>query len=117
MKIRSGFVSNSSSSSFVLCFPDKSAEEIVNGVKDKILQNEDVRDYYNELDPAAILREFVDFIVELRQSKSAYMERQPVACWAGDVFEDYVVADFSTGPDDGSIALADQTKIKKIMGE
>lgn len=104
MKIRKGFVSNSSSSSFVICLPE----------------NFDI----NSIDfESASQRKYCDSSPEKLRKLIEKLVKQKCLCrYDGDnlydakeVLKDYVIASIEGGPDDGQIVLVDVNKVKKIV--
>lgn len=98
MKIRYGFVSNSSSSSFVVLLPEDFEKELP----------------ANE--PEGIVR-LVDELVK-------YGELWEDNCEDRDDYEEllqkidrYIVATIEGGPDAGQIVVADPIKVRKIINE
>jgi len=113
MKIRNGFVSNSSSSSFVVLLPENFIENID---FDSITQGDDEF-------PINSFKEMLNKFVE---EEGMWMEE------VGD-FEDayeyefqdlletlvgpYSIAEMESGPDSGQILIADVNKVKKIISK
>ena len=109
MKIRNGFVSNSSSSSYIVVIPDgfkpKKDDQITKILWDILLRNKCLNNQYmwdeiqaeSDKETDKIQKAFNDLL---------YKELEP-----------YVVSDIGTGPDDGTgIILIDNKKIRKIWG-
>jgi len=112
MKIRAGFVSNSSSSSFVVVLPENFLESVDyvkitdgdvdfpldnfkrllnNLIKSKCMYDEKVYDYDRHGD--------YEFMNILR-----------------DLIKPYVIAEVDGSSGDGKIVVADREKIKKVLG-
>lgn len=137
MKIRSGFVSNSSSSSFVLVFPaditvEKFIEKHSSEIVDVLLEHHynipgidwNSIDQMDEWNPSAeeisaVLEYSKPFVSEILKANEY---------WLGDRSEvetrilsnmntrEYEIARFDTGPDDGSIIVLDRQKLLEKLG-
>ncbi len=107
MKIRNGFVSNSSSSSFVILLPN----------------NFDI----NAVDFGTLVEEYGEGEIDVDQARSAteqFLKNKEF--WEQDgypemeiirtIFKKYVIAEMDGGPDDGKIIIASTKKVKKILG-
>lgn len=105
MKIRRGFVSNSSSSSYVVFIPDKFDIE-------KIEINEENLDEY-ETTKEKVIQAYNRLINEgeVWAEESGY--------GAVDVLEiilkDFIVGQYSSGPESEKIVMVDKEKIKELM--
>ena len=107
MKIRQGFVSNSSSSSFVVLLPENFD---VNSIDYSEFQ--DQLDYH-ETDAKSVkvaLDELIKngYIWDERYSEKAVLE---------EVLRPYVIAEIDGGPDEGQIVLAKMDVIKNILSK
>jgi hypothetical protein len=109
MKIRTGFVSNSSSSSFVVLIPkDFDVEAFLKSRENDI--PDIVYDHTGGPDlPDGALKESFD---ELMDDEMVWGEMAGVL---SDLLEGYVIAELDTGPDDERIILADWKKAEKIV--
>lgn len=137
MKIRSGFVSNSSSSSFVLVFPadmtvEKFIEKHSTEIADTLLElhldipgvDWEAIDDMDEWVPSAeeisaTLKCAEPFVAEILKANEY---------WLGDRSEvetrilsnintrEYEIARFDTGPDDGAIIVLDRDKLLEMLG-
>lgn len=126
MKTRNGFVSNSSSSSFVICLPpdmtvDKFCEKYAEDFIQYALENELYLDdgIETEKDRDKIIEKFKEFMLDLVEDGSVniYDHGGEIYFFSEGVMSRYVVAEISTGPDDGSVAIVDNDKLKKILSE
>ena len=133
MKLRSGFVSNSSSSSFIMLFPegfdiDKIDWDAVDFSYFLVHSPEDnirLKKVYKQaaIDGLKLLfsRGFIG--TSVNDEEKGDMNRGMLwdnevydATWAITVlFPQYVIAEFQTGPDDGKIILVDPTRAKKAI--
>jgi hypothetical protein len=118
MKVRNGFVSNSSSSSFVIVLPDNFDTEKLDyskalGKLDVDFFGEDIGDLSDK-----------DIIERLKLAVKNFIS-SGFFCEAEDrdfieilreFFSDYEIASFDTGPDQGEIIIANNKKIKSILG-
>ena len=110
MKIRSGFVSNSSSSSFVVVLPSDFKSQI---------DTMDLSEYQKELEWNDTAEEDVriQFHNLVREgylcNDDCYSEYSVIS----EILtkKDWVVATVEGGPDDGSIEVADVEKIQKVI--
>jgi hypothetical protein len=112
MKIRNGFVSNSSSSSFVVLLPKDFSvtAAMVSGLKD-------YRVTVEELGGAEQTAETIrSVLIDLRKRKQIYAEEcNSVFNVLVELMRDYVVGAMDTGPDAGQIVLADEKKLRKLL--
>jgi hypothetical protein len=106
MKIRQGFVSNSSSSSFVICLPDNFDAE-------KYFEEHKNDDYYRSSRLTdEILKEEYDEFTKTKEiceydSRSFHYIRH--------IFGDYIVADSDTCSDGGIGIILDNNILRKII--
>jgi len=114
MKIRSGFVSNSSSSSFVILLPENFLDVIdydkitnkyedfpLDGFKDllkMLIDNEEL--WYDSIYEYCNTDEFEDFDFPDHLDK---------------LVKPYVIAEVEGGPDEGKIIIANKNKINEIL--
>lgn len=111
MKLRTGFVSNSSSSSFVVLLP----ENFVETIDFDELRNQSDEDFPEE--------DFTEMIEHLITHQEMWMEDIYAYDKRDYEFQDilgylikpYVIATLDSGPDAGMIVLADREKIKNII--
>lgn len=108
MKIRRGFVSNSSSSSFVILLPIKFD-----------INNVDFNQYWDIMDECEINKDgVIEVFNKLVSEKSLWEEDNQGGCDVlKEIFEKYIVATIECGPDDGQLILADRDKVKEIINE
>lgn len=121
MKLRNGFVSNSSSSSFVVLLPrgfdistlpyEKVVLDYEGPVRDD--QGNTIEDPTDEQVTAEIKKDVAEFIGRGSCYEYDYPDFVGVA---RTLFEEYIVAEMSTGSDEGQMALADQKKVSRILG-
>ena len=114
MKIRSGFVSNSSSSSFVILLPENFLE-IVD--YDKITDGDEEfpLDTFKEL-----LKKLIDENGLYNYDIYEYIISNDVEDYdlpdsLNDVIRPYIIAEVEGGPDEGQIIIADTKKINEIL--
>ena len=113
MKTRNGFVSNSSSSSFVVLLPDNFdvdsfvTEELVNSLDVDSLEDIESDDVVGEV------RKIIEkFIIDSQTEYDDYRSMSIVS----EVLKDYIIAEIESGPDDGLGILVETSKVKKILG-
>jgi hypothetical protein len=130
MKVRSGFVSNSSSSSFVMLFPedfdvekiDWSKFDFVEFAADYCYEDGDYDDDAEEIDDRkpvdeTLKTDIVKGLKKLLGGETLWDEEDATAMAAIELlFPDYIIAEISTDSDGGQMALADRVKAKKILG-
>ena len=104
MKIRNGFVSNSSSSSFVICLPENFD---INSID---FEKASQRKYCDQTPEQ--LRKLIEKLIK-DGSLSQYEGDDLYS--ASDVLKNYVIASLEGGPDDGQIILVDVKKVRKIV--
>lgn len=112
MKLRNGFVSNSSSSSFVVLLPEDFIEtlnfdEITDGDDDFPLD-----DFKALLDK--LIKEDGIWSEEIYDFDKDDYEFEDIL---NNLLEPYVIATIDTSSDAGQIVVADSKKIKKILDE
>ena len=105
MKIRNGFVSNSSSSSFVILLPRGFDIESI----DMTAMCEQ-----NDVGVESVKRTFRKFL----KYKEIYERecRGSVIDVLYEILRPYTIASIETGPDEGRMVLADEMEIRKILG-
>jgi hypothetical protein len=109
VKIRKGFVSNSSSSSFVVLIP-KSFD--INNVDWNSCHKE--MEIYSESTIKGIKAAFTSLLENKTVTNYEYGDNEVVLeC----VLKDYILADFESGSEDGKIVLAEEEKIRRILNE
>ena len=111
MKIRTGFISNSSSSSFVVLLP-----EDWNPTDEDLLK--DIGDYTNEESEEKQALEDLRKAIETLRSGGSIVEQDLNMEFGilNDVIpRDYVVASFDVSSDCGEIQGLDMAKVNKIM--
>lgn len=110
MKLRTGFVSNSSSSSFILLLPENFIETID---FDKVTQGDE--DFPLD-DFKRLINDFTVRGGMWMESIYEYDEQDYEFC---DILDDlvrpYVVADVDGGPDEGQYVVLNREKIKKLL--
>lgn len=109
MKIRAGFVSNSSSSSFVVLLPENFIETID---FNKIIEDEE--DF-----PLDKFKKMLNEFVRLGGMSNTYIYEYDDDYEFLDILEEliepYIIAEVEHGPDDGGIVIASREKIKKLL--
>jgi hypothetical protein len=110
MKIRNGFVSNSSSSSFVVLLPENFLETIDYA---KIIQGDD------DFPLSDFTRLLLDFTQnggiweeEIREYDEEDYEFSDIL---NDLIRPYVIASMSTSSDGGQIVIANRETVKKLL--
>ena len=110
MKVRNGFVSNSSSSSFVVLLPENFLDTV---------DYEKIRDGDEDF-PIDALKQLLENLVKdeclyMNDVYDADAEDYELDEVIDEIMEPYVIAEFDTGPDEGSIVVADREKVKTIL--
>lgn len=121
MKIRAGFVSNSSSSSFVVLLPqdwNPTDEEIIAAGDDLVYELDlDDEEHSEEL----FVQETRSHIKQLKNDNHTLWERKSNGVFDCleqlfiDKYRNMVIASAASGPDDGKIISADRTKLRKLL--
>lgn len=120
MKIRTGFVSNSSSSSYIVMFPDNFKIEDFNFEKYK----EKINEVFNDWDLDSYSKEQYQAEIErliLGLASDTEYIYQDGADWQfellSEILEDYTIAMIDSSSDCGAIQGVNKDKMKKILGE
>lgn len=121
MKVRLGFVSNSSSSSFVVLLPQDwtpTDEEIIAAGDDLVYE----LDLENEEHSEELFVEKVrNHIRQLKSNNHTLWEAEAYDAFSCleqlfiNKYKDVVIASAASGPDDGKIISADRTKLRKLI--
>lgn len=111
MKLRKGFVSNSSSSSFIVLLPENFIE---------IIDFDNITEGYDEFLTDKFKELLNKFISEGGiWSDSIYNDYDEYGYELHDVLHEviqpYIVETFDAGPDAGQIKILDREKIKKLL--
>lgn len=108
MKIRNGFVSNSSSSSFVILLPK--------GFDMETVKYEDFvgKDSYSEATVESVKKAMKKFLKDKEfWGEDAGYEEMDVLC---DILKPYIVTTIDGGPDESKMILLSNKKVNKILG-
>jgi len=115
MKVRTGFVSNSSSTSFVVLLPKdlkfkdlKITEEVIEIVKES---NEEA----TNKEVIKLVEKSLNNLVKTGLSMD---EENCDTYLLAELLHEYIIAEIESGPDgEGSLVLADNKKIEKILSK
>lgn len=107
MKIRNGFISNSSSSSYVILLP---ASFNIDSI-DLDRYRDEIED--NDIDDIDVINGFRDLL----SNKSLHEQDNRAIFVLQEILEPYIIVTISSGPDDEQLILADRDKIKELMNE
>ena len=116
MKIRNGFVSNSSSSSFIMLLPkNKSISQMTQEHLEKARSMRWWRDIPTD---DQLIEMMTSFLTELQNRKYVYEnDGETIKGYAYEIFKDYVLTSVDGAPDDGKYVLIDRTDIERVMNE
>jgi len=105
MKTRSGFVSNSSSTSYAILLP-ADAKFNVSGFDDSVIA--DAKNAFDELKASK-----ADLYFESLGGEDPYETGDALV----EALQPYIIAEFDSGPDEGQVVHADMNKVRKILGQ
>ena len=111
MKIRNGFVSNSSSSSYVILLPKDFDVNSFSVSDEKIQKLNKWREDEDKWDQNRIREEITNFILYKYANPNDSGNYDVLA----EVLEEYVIATIETGPDSGEAILIDADKALQIL--
>jgi hypothetical protein len=109
MKTRKGFVSNSSSTSFVVLIP-KSFN--INSVDWDLCRKE--MEIYSESTIKGVKAAYNSLLKNKAVTNYEYGDNEAMLEY---VLKDYILVDFESGSEDGKIVLAEEEKIRRILNE
>jgi hypothetical protein len=107
MKIRTGFVSNSSSSSFVACLPDNFDINTINFEE----WAQKASEYFSR---KTFTAEDIKKMTEECISRGGCGEGDTFFYFAPEMFEDYIISKVDVGSDSGSFALLDAKEKQRL---
>ena len=102
MKFRNGFVSNSSSSSFIVLLPDNFP-----GTVNYDHVPEEDRDGMRNLVTMLVQQGYI-YQDDLHQVEEGYEYME-------EILGPYIIASLDTGPDDGQWIVADKNKVRELL--
>ena len=102
MKIRSGFVSNSSSSSFIILLPDAFDVDKVDLSRAEDADEDEVKDAIRNLINGETIWEYDNY---------------PIFNAITEVLGKYIIGGSEGGPEAGQISIADMKKVRAIVNE
>ncbi len=110
MKMRKGFVSNSSSSSFVILLPEKFSIDDIDWSKYNMFINDET----TKEESIKIVKESIKKIIQEKRlfEYGNYDSFNIIP----EIFSDFIIAEIECGSDEGQIVLVDRDKVKKLIG-
>jgi len=128
MKQRNGFVSNSSSSSFIVLLPDNFVEKTDwNEVMKKYFESsyydeEEFEKRYGIKPTPELFKKQVELFIENESCWDEYgnedLNNEPSMTIVSELIPDeYIIGSIESGPDSGEMTLANKENILKILNE